>query len=424
MINIPKGTKDVLPFESYKWQYVETSAREICRLYNVREIRTPTFEHTELFLRSIGSETDVVGKEMYTFLDKGERSITLKPEGTASVARAFIENSLYSHPLPLKMFYITPVFRYERPQAGRLREHHQFGVEFYGGDGAEYDAEVISLGYEFLQKMGVKGVSLRLNSIGCNECRKQYNVALRQFLSSKRNELCQTCNERAEKNPLRTFDCKVLECKQIMLSAPRVIDYICDDCKAHHQKLTDLLTKKGIPYSVDTSIVRGLDYYTKTVFEFVTDVLGAQGTVCGGGRYDRLVESVGGKPMPCVGFGLGLERLIMLIEASGIQINDDLKPLVFIASITNEQKEYCSNIADEVRKGGISTEIDFTNRSLKAQFKFADKLGAKYVCIVGDDEIKEQKVKIKTLSTGEETIVKKEQLIRCLFDMEAKTNGI
>ena len=315
MIRIPKGVKDVLPQDSYKWQFVENVARNVCSLGGLKEIRTPTFEYTGLFTRSIGDNTDVVSKEMYTFDDKAGRSLTLKPEGTACVARSYIENSLEANSLPLKMYYFTPVFRYENPQAGRYREHHQFGVEVYGSPSPVMDYEVIKLAYDFLSALGIDQLKLRLNSIGCPTCREQYNKALKEYLSSKLDKLCSTCRERFEKNPLRIIDCKVPSCKEIVAGAPRIIDYICDDCKEHLAMLRAYLDDAKIPYEIDPDIVRGLDYYTKTVFEFVTTALGAQGTVCGGGRYDNLVESVGGKPTPCVGFGLGIERLLLLMEA-------------------------------------------------------------------------------------------------------------
>lgn len=344
MINIPKGTKDVLPSESYKWHYVESKARETARLYGFREIRTPSFEHTELFTRSIGDDTDVVQKEMYTFLDKGKRSITLKPEGTAPVARSFVENALESLSLPLKMYYITPVFRYEAPQAGRLREHHQFGVELYGGDTPALDFEVISLAYDFLSSVGVTGLVLNLNSIGCEKCRAEYKSALKKFLGDHIDEMCFTCRDRFERNPLRILDCKEEGCKKIVDGAPKITDYLCDDCRNHMEGLKSLLDAASIKYVVNPRIVRGLDYYTKTVFEFVTTALGSQGTVCGGGRYNNLVESVGGKPTPCVGFGLGLERLIMLLDATGVEIKNDENPEVFVISQRPEYLDACMKI--------------------------------------------------------------------------------
>lgn len=400
MINIPKGTKDVLPSDSYKWQYVESMARKAAHLYGFREIRTPAFEHTELFTRSIGDDTDVVKKEMYTFLDKGNRSITLKPEGTSPVARSFVENALDALSLPLKMYYITPVFRYENPQAGRLREHHQFGVELYGGDNAALDYEVISLAYTFLSSVGVTGLVLNLNSIGCEKCRGKYNEALKAYLAGKLDEMCPTCRERFEHNPLRILDCKVEGCKKIVEGAPRILDYICDDCKAHMTELESLLKRGGIEYVINPNIVRGLDYYTKTVFEFVTTALGSQGTVCGGGRYNHLVESVGGKPTPCVGFGLGLERLLMLLDSIGVNIENDDRPDIFVISQNQGLTDKCRDVVMMLRKNGIAADTDNTGRSLKAQFRYADKLAAKYVVVIGDTEASTGVVTVKKLADG------------------------
>lgn len=400
MINIPKGTKDVLPSDSYKWQYVESMARKAAHLYGFREIRTPAFEHTELFTRSIGDDTDVVKKEMYTFLDKGNRSITLKPEGTAPVARSFVENALDALSLPLKMYYITPVFRYENPQAGRLREHHQFGVELYGGDNAALDYEVISLAHTFLSSVGVTGLVLNLNSIGCEKCRGKYNEALKAYLAGKLDEMCPTCRERFEHNPLRILDCKVEGCKKIVEGAPRILDYICDDCKAHMTELESLLKRGGIEYVINQNIVRGLDYYTKTVFEFVTTALGSQGTVCGGGRYNHLVESVGGKPTPCVGFGLGLERLLMLLDSIGVDIENDDRPDIFVISQNQVLTDKCRDVVMMLRKNGIAADTDNTGRSLKAQFRYADKLAAKYVVVIGDTEASTGVVTVKKLADG------------------------
>lgn len=400
MINIPKGTKDVLPSDSYKWQYVESMARKAAHLYGFREIRTPAFEHTELFTRSIGDDTDVVKKEMYTFLDKGNRSITLKPEGTAPVARSFVENALDALSLPLKMYYFTPVFRYENPQAGRLREHHQFGVELYGGDNAALDYEVISLAHTFLSSVGVTGLVLNLNSIGCEKCRGKYNEALKAYLAGKLDEMCPTCRERFEHNPLRILDCKVEGCKKIVEGAPRILDYICDDCKAHMTELESLLKRGGIEYVINPNIVRGLDYYTKTVFEFVTTALGSQGTVCGGGRYNHLVESVGGKPTPCVGFGLGLERLLMLLDSIGVDIENDDRPDIFVISQNQVLTDKCRDVVMMLRKNGIAADTDNTGRSLKAQFRYADKLAAKYVVVIGDTEASTGVVTVKKLADG------------------------
>ena len=317
MVNIPKGTKDVLPQDSYKWHYVENTVREVSKIFGIKEIRTPTFEHTELFLRGVGDTTDIVNKEMYTFNDKGGRSITLKPEGTASVARSFIENGLSNTAMPLKMYYVSPIFRYERPQAGRLREHHQFGVEFYGAKGADTDAEVILLAYTLLTKLGLS-VSLNINSMGCEKCRKNYNDALRAFLKDRAEGLCETCKVRMEKNPLRTLDCKNPECQETLKDAPVITDYLCDDCTSHFDRLRQLLDLSGLEYKVNPRIVRGLDYYTKTVFEFVTTDLGSQGTVCGGGRYDNLITQLGGGQVAGVGFGMGIEILLMLLHVGQV----------------------------------------------------------------------------------------------------------
>ena len=397
MINIPKGTSDVLPSESYKWHYVENLAREVASSFAVKEIRTPTFEHTELFLRGVGDTTDIVNKEMYTFLDKGERSITLKPEGTAGVARAFIENGLHNGTMPLKMYYITPVFRYERPQKGRLREHHQFGVEFYGGAGADLDAEVILLAYTLLTKLGLK-VELNINSMGCSKCRLEYNKALKEYLGKKVDGMCQTCKQRFEKNPLRILDCKEENCKAICNGAPKITDYLCDDCNEHFEALKGYLKVASLPYSVNPKIVRGLDYYTRTVFEFVTNSLGSQGTVCGGGRYDGLISQIGGESVPGVGFGMGLERVLMLMETEGVKIPNDKNVQVFIASAGEKANLKAFELCNILRQKGIRAETDHMQRSFKAQFKYADKIKAEYVIAIGDNELETGKVNVKKMA--------------------------
>lgn len=405
MINIPKGTKDVLPFESYKWHYVERIARETADLYCLNEIRTPTFEHTELFLRGVGDTTDIVNKEMYTFLDKGERSITLKPEGTAGVARSFIENGLFNNAMPLKMYYITPVFRYENPQKGRLREHHQFGVEVYGGAGADTDAEVIKLAYTVLKKCGLS-VKLYINSMGCPECRKKYNEALKGYFADKLDKLCSTCRERYYKNPLRILDCKEEGCKALCKDAPKIVDYLCDDCSSHFKKLQELLTDCGVAYEINPFIVRGLDYYTKTVFEFVTTALGSQGTVCGGGRYDNLISQLGGTPTCGVGFGMGIERLLMLMEAENVVIPMHENVKLYIASMGNEAYKKAFEIASELRDKGVKAEIDHAGRGIKAQFKYADKIRAENVVTLGDNELLTGVAQIKNMADGKLTEIK------------------
>ena len=399
MINIPKGTKDVLPEESYKWHYVEDCIRQVTRSFGVHEIRTPVFEHTELFLRGVGDTTDIVNKEMYTFNDKGGRSITLKPEGTASVARSFIENGLSNTAMPLKMYYVSPIFRYERPQAGRLREHHQFGVEFYGAKGADTDAEVILLAYTLLTKLGLS-VSLNINRMGCEKCRKNYNDALRAFLKDRAENLCETCKVRMEKNPLRTLDCKNPDCKEALKDAPVITDYLCDDCTNHFTRLQELLDLSGLEYNVNPRIVRGLDYYTKTVFEFITTDLGSQGTVCGGGRYDNLITQLGGGQVAGVGFGMGIERVLMLMENKGVNIPKNDQPTLFIATMGETAYKKAFSIVSKLRSLGVSAEIDHMERGIKAQFKYADKIKAEYVATIGESELETGTVNLKKMSDG------------------------
>ncbi len=399
MINIPKGTKDVLPSESYKWHYVERIARETADLYCLNEIRTPTFEHTELFLRGVGDTTDIVNKEMYTFRDKGDRSITLKPEGTAGVARSFIENGLFNGAMPLKMYYITPVFRYENPQKGRLREHHQFGVEVYGGAGADTDAEVIKLAYTVLKKCGLS-VKLYINSMGCPDCRKKYNEALKGYFADKLDKLCPTCRERYNKNPLRILDCKEEECKALCKDAPKIIDYLCEDCSAHFKKLQELLTDCGVAYEINPFIVRGLDYYTKTVFEFVTTALGSQGTVCGGGRYDNLISQLGGTPTCGVGFGMGIERLLMLMEAENVIIPERENVKLYIATMGDAAYKKAFEIVSALRDKGVKAEVDHAGRGIKAQFKYADKIHAENVVTLGENELASGIAQIKHMADG------------------------
>ncbi|MCI5819049.1 MAG: histidine--tRNA ligase [Acidaminococcus sp.] len=403
MYTIPKGTKDVLCEDAYKWHYVENAARQTAANFGFKEIRTPVFEHTELFLRGVGETTDIVTKEMYTFLDKGDRSITLKPEGTAGVARAFVGGVQQNGTLPYKMYYITPVFRYERPQAGRLREHHQFGVELYGSSSPLADVEVIALAKSLFDALGLKDLTLNINSIGCPECRAKYNAALKEYLGSRFSEMCRECQSRFEKNPLRILDCKDENCKKITADAPKVLDFLCDECKAHFEGLKAGLNAVGIEYSVNPQIVRGLDYYTKTVFEFVSNAIGAQGTVCGGGRYDRLVEEVGGKPTPAVGFGMGLERLLIVLESQGLLEKAPKENVdYYLASIGENALNFTLKLANKLRQKGKSVEFDLMSKSVKAQMKYANKIEAKYVIVVGDDEILSGKVRVKDMASGNE----------------------
>ena len=399
MINIPKGTKDVLPADSYKWQYVEGVARETARLFNLKEIRTPVFEHTEVFLRGVGDTTDIVTKEMYTFRDKGDRSITLKPEGTAGVARSFIENGLAGGVLPAKMYYIIPAFRYERPQAGRLREFHQFGVEIFGAEGADTDAEVIALADSLLKNLGLR-VKLHINSIGCPACRAAYNKALREYFSPHLEALCYDCKTRFEKNPLRLLDCKEEGCRKINAAAPTILEYLCPECAAHFEALKTYLSLAGIAYEIDPRIVRGLDYYTRTVFEFVSDDIGAQGTVCGGGRYDGLIAELGGAPAPAVGFAAGIERLLLVMEATGVEIPRPEGPTAYLAGLDDACREKAFGLCVKLRAAGIAAETDHMKRSVKAQFKYADKIGAKYVAVIGGNELETGVMNVKCMATS------------------------
>lgn len=399
MINIPKGTKDMLPQDSYKWHYVIDNIKEIVRLVDYKEIRTPIFEHTELFLRSVGETTDIVGKEMYTFVDKGGRSVTLKPEGTAGVARSFVENGLHQLPQPLKCYYLTPVFRYERPQAGRLREHHQFGVEVFGADTPEVDAEVIMTAKMLFDKLGIGNLTLYINSIGCRECRPQYHKALRAYYKDNASKLCLTCRERLATNPLRILDCKVDSCIALNQNAPSILEYICQPCKKHHTSLQNALDNLDVSYIVNDRIVRGLDYYTKTVFEFVSGTIGAKGTICGGGRYNNLIQEVGGKGCPAIGFGLGIERLLLTLESDNKTIANTEVPYIFIGDIG--QKDYVMRCVYMLRQRGIAAVCDLTQRSVKAQLKYADKIGAKLAAVVGGAEIESGKVEVRNMKTGE-----------------------
>lgn len=406
MINIPKGTKDVLPDKSYRWQYIEAAAREVARAYNFKEIRTPTFEYTELFQRGVGETTDVVNKEMYTFEDKGGRSITLKPEGTAGAVRLFIENGLASTPMPVKTFYLTPAFRYERPQAGRLREFHQFGIEVFGSKAPDTDAEVIFAASAFLRKLGIERTELQLNSIGCKVCRADYNRALKEYYRPHLDEICSTCRTRFDKNPLRLLDCKEEGCKALAAGAPKILDYLCDDCRGHFDRVKSLLAAQGLPFTVNPDIVRGLDYYTKTVFEFVSTDIGAQGTVCGGGRYDGLVEELGGSPTPAIGFAAGLERLMLLMENTGAPFPEEQRPLIYLAGMDDDTRAKAFALATELRAKGVGAEIDHMERSVKAQFKYADKIGARFVAVIGGSELASGEVNVKRMADGVQNAVK------------------
>lgn len=417
MIQAPKGTKDVLPQDSYMWQWVEAKMREKAALAGYREVRTPVFEHTELFQRGVGGTTDIVQKEMYTFLDKGKRSITLKPEGTAGVVRAVIENKLYADLLPAKLFYLNaPIFRYENPQSGRLREHHQFGMECFGAKDASADAELISTLLAVLGSLGLKNLSVHVNSIGCPQCRPAYHEELIGFLRGHESELCDTCRERLERNPLRVLDCKEEKCKRVVKDAPVMLDHLCSECADHFTTLKGLLEKLDIPFSVDTHIVRGLDYYTKTVFEIIMQS-GREGlALCGGGRYDGLVGELGGPEMPAVGFGLGLERVLMEIKTQGIEIPEPSVTDVYVAAISNDDRAEAFALAQKLRAAGVKAESDHAGRSLKAQFKYANKMRIGTIVMVGGEEAERGAVKLRRLDTGDELEIPREKAVEYLVN--------
>lgn len=408
MIIAPKGTKDVTPSEAFKWHFVEDTIKERADIYGYREMRTPTFEYTELFQRGVGDTTDVVQKEMYTFTDKGGRSLTLKPEGTAGAVRSFVEHGLYNSALPLKAYYFTPVFRYERPQAGRYREHHQFGAEVFGATEPTMDAELIAFALDIISSFGINELSLCINSIGCPKCRAAYNAALKEYMNSRREELCSTCRDRLEKNPLRILDCKVPSCGEIAANAPVILDYLCDDCREHFEKLKQLLDAAGIAYTVDPHIVRGLDYYVRTVFEIIyTQPGGDKITVCGGGRYDGLSAQISDVSVASAGFGMGLERLIMVLENAGILPPDDDNCRVFIASMGQRAETEAFTLAQRLRALGIRAEINHCKRSLKAQMKYADKIRAQSVIVIGDNEVDGDVYTVKDMASGEESVFTK-----------------
>ena len=397
-VQAPKGTKDMLPQDAYKWHFVENKFREIAKFYGMREIRTPMFEHTDLFLRGVGDTADIVQKEMYTFNDKGNRSITLKPEGTAPVVRAFIENRLFNEAQPTKLYYAIPCFRYENVQKGRLRQFHQFGTEVFGSKEPSMDAEVIAFAMEFLKSLGLKSLSLNINNLGCPNCRPKYNEALKKFLEENYDDLCGLCQSRFEKNPMRILDCKNKNCGEITKNAPIILDYMCEECDTHFTEVKKYLDALNIPYTVDPGIVRGLDYYTKTIFEILNDDF----TVCGGGRYDRLIEQLGGPEMPAVGFGLGIERLLLTLQNEGIEIPNEGLYDLYIGARGEDGKLASFKLANALRTRGIKTEINHMGRSLKAEMKYANKIGAKFTVVLGDDELQTRNAKLKRMSDGEQ----------------------
>ena len=398
----PKGTQDLLPPKSGEWQAVEDVFRSEAELNGFGEVRTPVFEHTELFLRGVGDTTDVVEKQMYTFNDKGGRSITLRPEVTAGAVRAMLEHALYNDGLPVKLYYLTSCYRYEKPQAGRLREFHQFGVEMFGAAAPVADAEVICLAKSIFDRLGVKNLTLELNSIGCPECRAKFHQALKEYFEGYRDQLCETCLSRLERNPMRILDCKSPVCSKIAEGAPHILDYLCDDCREHFEGVQSYLKAAGVEFVINPTIVRGLDYYTRTVFEFVSNDLGAQSTVCGGGRYDGLTEQMGGKPMAGLGFGLGMERLMLVLEAQKIQMPAPPACEVYIASMGEAAGREAFRLVNELQHSGVAAACDLCARGLKAQMKYANKIGAAFTLVLGDNELAQKSAKIKNMKTGEE----------------------
>ena len=406
LIKKPKGTKDILPEEVYKWKYIENAFSNLCSIFGYKQIRTPVFEYTELFQRGVGESTDIVQKEMYTFTDKGGRSITLRPEGTAGIVRSYIENGMDSYQKPIKLFYNVSAYRYENVQKGRYREFNQMGVEVFGAKSPDIDVEIIGMIQRFLDEIGIENVKLNINNIGCPKCREKYNQKLKEYVKPHLDKMCSDCQKRYEKNPLRIIDCKIESCKKITKNAPALLDYICDECFKHFEGVKSGLENIGVEYYVDKNIVRGLDYYTKTVFEFVSENVGTQGTICAGGRYDDLIKQCGGPQTPGIGFAIGTERLLMEMENSKITIPKDQPTDVFIASIGKKADLYVEKTIFELRKLGIRAEKDLMERSLKSQLKYAGKINCRYYLVFGEDEISRKKAVLKNMNTGNEKEIK------------------
>lgn len=410
-IKRPKGTQDAIPSAISKWKTVEGIASAAAEQFGFREIRTPVFEETGLYVRSVGDTSDVVTKEMYTVSSKGSDTFTLRPEGTAGVVRAMLENGIMNEGFPQKVYYIIPCYRHEKPQAGRLREFHQFGVEMFGAASPYADAEIILLAATVLDGCGLENLELHINSIGCPECRAKYRSALKEYFEPKKSELCDTCLERLDKNPMRLLDCKSPICKEIAKDAPIILDYLCDGCRKHFEELKEILNDYGVKFTVDPKIVRGLDYYTRTVFEFISKDIGAQGTVCGGGRYDGLVSELGGQAVSALGFGMGLERLIMTMENAGCSFEPAKTCDLYIAPMGERAQRKAALLADAVRRAGYAAETDLVGRGLKPQMRYADKIGAKFVTVLGDNELDAGEAKLKNMRTGEETPVVLEEFM-------------
>lgn len=415
LTNAPRGTKDILPDTVGEWTYVEQKIRDLCSRYGYREIRTPMFEHTELFHRGIGEGTDVVDKEMYTFKDRGDRSITLRPENTASAVRAYLQNKLYGDSSLTKLFYIGSMFRYDRPQAGRMREFHQFGIEALGEENPAVDAEVILLAVDFLRLLGLKDLELSLNSVGCPSCRPVYRKALQDYFRDKLDDLCEDCKDRFDRSPLRILDCKVDADKPFMKDAPRITDCLCDTCQDHFRMVQEYLSHAGISFQLDPRLVRGLDYYTKTAFEIKYAPLGAQSAVAGGGRYDGLIEEIGGKPTPAVGFATGLERVLLALEKQGLLPEQERKTDGFVIALGDAAQFPAFGLLEKLRQAGLKAGMDYAGRSMKAQMKQANKAGARYALIIGEEEVKESCVQLKNMATSEQQKVSFDNIVEKLY---------
>ncbi len=407
----PKGTNDLLPGQAEKWHYIENIIRQVCREYGYEEIRTPIFEHTELFQRGVGETTDIVEKEMYTFLDKGERSVTLRPEGTAPVCRAYVENKLYAGPQPVKLYYVGPMFRYERPQAGRFRQFNQFGIEVFGTTNPALDAEVITMAMDFYERLGLRNLEVHLNSVGCSKCRPVHKAKLQEFLRPKLEKFCPNCQGRFERNPLRMLDCKNPGCQELSVGAPTTTQCLCEECAEHFEQVKGYLDKVGVRYRVDERLVRGLDYYTKTAFEIMVEEIGAQSAICGGGRYDGLIEEIGGPVTPGIGFALGMERIFSALAVQGIEIPVETKADVYLAALGEPAVRETFRLQAQLRKLHLKVEMDYLARGLKAQLKTADRLKAKYTVIIGEDELARGAATVRQMDSGDQQEVKLIDLI-------------
>jgi histidyl-tRNA synthetase len=411
----PRGTNDFLPGESEKWQYIEQLCRQVCAEYGYKEIRLPIFEHTEVYLRSVGETSDIVEKEMYSFEDKGLTHVTLRPEGTAGTVRAFLENRLYADPQPTKLYYMGPMFRYDKPQAGRYRQFNQFGIEVFGADHATIDAEVITLAVEIFKRLGLTGLSVKINTVGCADCRPKHMEELKTYFRQHEDNLCETCRDRLERNPLRILDCKEDGCKAVAKGAPTTIEAACDNCSTHFNQLLGYLDAVGISYEIDTNLVRGLDYYVRTAFEVVINSVGsAQNALCGGGRYNGMVEQFGGDDMPGIGYAMGMERLLLTLKEQGIELPVGKHPDVYIAPLGDAAQKEAFVLTQALRSRNIYTEKDYLGKSLKAQMKAADRFHVKYCVIIGDSELEKGIAVVREMATGEQQEIALSQLVEDL----------